>query len=271
MLYRRVGNASQGAKGTKQVSRIRRITFYTFAGVLTVLAAAEMVNHIIMDTYSPHLIHSAGHLVVSALVFVSIAMQLWSPRRRIAGVQTLLVLSLAVGVALVLSAYFTEFVIAYLVIGLLLGALHPARGDLLKLGANASWMMAVIALAGGVGFVAYALGQAAVQRAVGFDPIHGAHWSLAAAVTLIIPAVALLAAARTQGWRIPAYGAAGGAILLGITSLLFAHEASAFSTIGVLGALVWAATLIAVAEWRGGAKISRPLSAPGVAESRPEA
>jgi len=236
------------------VSRARWIAFYVLAALLTLLAGAEMVNHIFMDTNSPHLIHSAGHLVVSALVFASIAIQLWSPRRRIAGVQQLIVLSIAVAVALALSAYFTEFVIAYLVIGLLLAALHPARGSLLKLGANASVPMSVVAVAGGVGFAAYALGQAAVQRAIGLDPVHGAHWSLMAAVTLIIPAVALLASARTDGWRLPAYGAAAGAILLGVSSLLVPHEPSAFSTVGALAAVAWAVVLAAVAELRWIAK-----------------
>ncbi|HEV1992630.1 MAG TPA: hypothetical protein VGR34_07180 [Candidatus Dormibacteraeota bacterium] len=232
----------------KQVSRARWIAFYAIAALLTLLAAAEMANHIFMDTYSPHLIHSAGHLVVSALVFASIAIQLWSPRRRIAGVQQLLVLALAVAVGLALSAYFTEFVIAYLVIGLLLAALHPARASLLKLGTTASLPMGIVAVAGGVGFVAYALGQAAVQRAIGLDPVHGAHWSLMAAVTLIIPAVALLAAARTDGWRLPVYGAAAGAILLGVSSLLVRYEPSALSTMGALAALAWAVVLVAVAE-----------------------
>jgi hypothetical protein len=232
----------------KQVSHARWIAFYVIASVLTLLAAAEMVNHIVMDTYSPHLIHSAGHLVVSGLVFASIAIQLWSPRRRIAGVQQLLVLALAVGVGLTLSAYFTEFEIAYLVIGLLLAALHPARASLPKRGTNASLPMGVVAVAGGVGFVAYSLGQAAVQRAIGVDPVHGAHWSLMAAVTLIIPAVALLAAARTDGWRLPAYGAAAGAILLGVSSLVVPYEPSAFSTVGALAALAWAVVLVAVAE-----------------------
>jgi hypothetical protein len=231
-----------------QVSRARWIAFYVTAALLTLLAGAEMVNHIVMDTYSPHLIHSAGHMVVSALVFASIAIQLWSPRHRIAGVQQLLVLALAIGVGLALSAYFTEFVIAYLVIGLLLAALHPARASLLKIGSNASLPMGLVAFAGGVGFVAYALGQAAVQRAIGLDPVHGAHWSLMAAVTLIIPAVALLASARTEGWRLPAYGAAAGAILLGISSLLVPHEPSAFSTVGALAALAWAVVLVGVAE-----------------------
>jgi hypothetical protein len=232
----------------KQVSRARWFAFYVIASVLTLLAAAEMVSHIFMDTYSPHLIHSAGHLVVSALVLGSIAIQLWSPRLRIAGVQQLLVLALAVGVGLALSAYFIEFVIAYLVIGLALAALHPARASLLKIGAKASLSMGVVAVAGGVGFVGYALGQATVQRAMGLDTLHGAHWSLMAAVTLIIPAVALLAAARTHGWRLPAYGAAAGAILLGVSSLLVPHEPSAFSTVGALAALAWAAVLVAVAE-----------------------
>jgi hypothetical protein len=232
----------------RQVSRVRWIAFYLIASVLSLLAAAEMVNHIVMDTYSPHLIHSAGHLVVSALVLASIAIQLSSPRLRIAGVQQLLVLALAVGVGLALSAYFTEFVIAYLVIGLLLAALHPARASLLKIGANASLSIGVVAVAGGVGFVAYALGQAAVQRAIGLDPLHGAHWSLMAAVTLIIPAVALLAAARTDGWRLPAYSAAAGATLLAASSLLVPHEPSAFTTVGALAALAWAVVLVAVAE-----------------------
>jgi hypothetical protein len=219
----------------KQVSRVRWIAFYLIASVLSLLAAAEMVNHIVMDTYSPHLMHSAGHLVVSALVLASIATQLWSPRLRIAGVQQLLVLALAVGVGLALSAYFTEFVIAYLVIGLLLAALHPARASLLKIGANASVSMGVVAVAGGVGFVAYALGQAAVQRAIGLDPLHGGHWSL-------------MAAARTDGWRLPAYSAAAGATLLAASSLLVPHEPSAFSTVGALAALAWAVVLVAVAE-----------------------
>jgi hypothetical protein len=69
-----------------------------------------------------------------------------------------------------------------------------------------------------------------------------------AAVTLIIPAVALLASARTDGWRLPAYGAAAGAILLGVSSLLVPHEPSAFSPVGALAAVAWAVVLVAVAE-----------------------
>jgi hypothetical protein len=156
------------------------------------------------------------------------------------------------------------------VIGLLLAALHPARASLLKIGTNPSLPMSVVAVAGGVGFVAYALGQAAVQRAIGFDPVHGAHWSLMAAVTLIIPAVALLAAARTDGWRVPAYGAAAGAILLGVSSLLVPHEASAFSTVGALAALAWAVVMVVVAELSWIATRIRTKRIPGAIANRAE-
>lgn len=77
---------------------------------------------------------------------------------------------------------------------------------------------------------------------------HGDRYAEAAALALGIVAVALLAAVRPPGWRLPAWSVAAAAVVLGGASLAFPGEVGSLGTAGATATVAWGVTLAAVAE-----------------------
>jgi hypothetical protein len=72
-----------------------------------------------------------------------------------------------------------------------------------------------------------------------------------AAVAIAVVLLGLLAAARTQGWRLPAWSAGTAAIIVGLASCVLPDvPGSVGQACGAL-AVVWGVLFVAVAEWQG--------------------
>ena len=76
------------------------------------------------------------------------------------------------------------------------------------------------------------------------------HWLTSGLLTLYVPLLAALGSTSIPGRRIPAYSAAGAAILFGQISILHPRAASSLGTAGGALAIVWALLFLAASEVR---------------------
>lgn len=74
-------------------------------------------------------------------------------------------------------------------------------------------------------------------------------WAGAAALAISVVLLALLAAARTKGWRIPTWSAAAAATTFGLVSILNPQAPGTGGRFWGSLAIAWSVILVAVAEW----------------------
>jgi hypothetical protein len=181
--------------------------------------------------------------------------QLRRPERRIAGVQQTAVVALALALAGAAGESWRYLVLAAGVAGVsaVLLALHPARQAFRARGKPEPTMLALAAVGAGPSLL-YAWRMASAQRrdlppadAVS-NGLH--HWTVMAALALVVVLLVLLAALRTSGWRIPAISASLAAGAWAISCLL--APAAAAGSEGHAWAwtvLAWAVVTFATAVW----------------------
>jgi hypothetical protein len=135
-------------------------------------------------------------------------------------------------------------------------ALHPARRTFLDRGQGLEPMMLGLAAAVAIPALVYAWRMASAQRrelppadAVS-NGLH--HWTVMAALALVVLLLMLLAAVRTRGWRIPAISASIGAGAWAISCLLApATAAGSEGHAWAWAVLAWAVATLAAAVWAG--------------------
>ena len=182
--------------------------------------------------------------------------QLRCPERRIAGVQQTSVVALALALAGAAGESWWYLVLAAGVAGVsaVLVVLHPARQTFRARGRQPErTMLALAAVAAGPALV-YVWRTASAQRrdlppadAVS-NGLH--HWTVMAALALLVLLLVLLAALRTSGWRIPAISASLAAGAWAISCLL-APTAAAGSEghAWACAVLAWSLVTFAAAVW----------------------
>ena len=193
--------------------------------------------------------------VFGVILPLGLLSQLRRPERRIAGVQQTSVVALALALAGVAGQSWRYLVLAAGVAGVsaVLLALHPARRAFLARGQPGPMMLGLAAVAAGPAFV-YAWRMASAQRrdlppadAVS-NGLH--HWTVMAALAVLVLLLVLLAALGTSGWRVPALSASISAGAWAISCLL--------APVGAAGSeghawawtvLAWAAVTFATAAW----------------------
>ena len=195
-------------------------------------------------------------LVFGVILPLGLLSQLRRPERRIAGIQQ----TAAVGFVLALAgAAGEEWRYMALAAGLIaacavLLALHPARRTFLARGQHADRVLLALAAVAAVPSLVYAWRMASAQRrdlppadAVS-NGLH--HWTVMTALGLLVLALVLLAALRTQGWRIPAMSASIAAAGWAISCLL-APELPAGSEghPWAWAVIVWAVATLAATLW----------------------
>ncbi len=167
--------------------------------------------------------------LVGIILTIGLLLQLRAPEGKIAGVQqaALVIPALLIGSAF---ASDSQNVVPALILvpslGILL-ALHPARGEFLRRGAGPSPKLLVITVLGAIPLSAYALDMGAEARDLAGPPHHVQRLSWMAALAIAIVLVGLLAALRTQGWRIPAWSAGTAAAVFGLASIVFPDQRGA--------------------------------------------
>ena len=171
-------------------------------------------------------------LVFGVILPIGLLSQLRRPERRIAGIQQTGIVALALALAAVLGGAWSYLALAAGIAGAcaVLVALHPARGTFLARGRRLEPAMLALAAVGALPALVYAWRMASAQRrdlppadAVS-NGLH--HWTVMAALGLLVLLLALLAGLRTSGWRIPALSASIGAGGWAISCLLAPQSAA---------------------------------------------
>ncbi|MGH3004898.1 MAG: serine hydrolase [Gaiellaceae bacterium] len=193
-------------------------------------------------------------VLVGIILTTGLLVQLRRPERKIAGVQQafLVIAALVVGSAIASDSQdLVPALILLPALGILL-ALHPARDEFLRRGAALSWTLLAITVIGAVPLVVYALDMGAQARDLVGPPHHVQRLSTMAAMAVAIVLTGLLAALRTQGWRIPAWSAGAGAIVFGLASVAFPDQPGAagrgWGGVAIAGGVLF----IAMAELEAG-------------------
>jgi len=182
--------------------------------------------------------------------------QLRRPERRIAGIQQTAVVALALALAGAAGQSWRYLAPAgaVAIATVILLALHPARRRFLVRGRRVEPTMLALAAVAAVPSLVYAWRMASAQRrdlppadAVS-NGLH--HWTVMAALALLVLLLVLLAAARTSGWRIPAMSASLAAGAWAMSCLLAPTSAAGSEGHAwAWAALVWAAVTLAAAAW----------------------
>jgi hypothetical protein len=238
-------------------SRGRRVTFGVLAGVLGLLLgiAAFSLPALVLGWFIEerviHRVHDLGWGALGGIILtLGLLVQLRAPERKIAAMQQVALGVVALVVASVIAGEGTLFVLVPIIALLALVALHPARHEFLRPGTGFSPALGAIALLAAVPLTLFALDQAALQRAGVAADAHSeeAHWMTMAALGFALALVALLAASKTRGWRIPAWSAGGVAIVFGLASAIFPDYASSVGVVWGAVAVVGGVAFIGIAE-----------------------
>src|SRR3954451_23074613 len=182
--------------------------------------------------------------------------QLRSPERRIAGIQQTVVVALALAVsgAAGQRAWYVALAAGVAAASALLLALHPARHTFLARGRGVEPVLLVLAAVVAFPSLVYAWRMASAQRrdlppadAVS-NGLH--HWTVMAALALLVLFLMLLASARTSGWRVPALSASIGAGAWAVSCLLApAPSAGSEGHAWAWTTLAWAAAVLTACAW----------------------
>lgn len=199
------------------------------------------------------LIHAFHNSVVASLLLVlsappAIAMTR-SPENPHVPLIVLTALSAAAVITMAASATIDPFTLPFVLCTGVLWLLRPAERPPAT-DERSSWpLLGMVALAA-VPLLAYALGEAELQRTL-TDNEHSRffHWVEASFYALGILAMAVLAALRPSTFRMAAWSAGIGAIIFGSASLLLSSHASAVPMPWPWLAIVGGVAFIGVAEW----------------------
>jgi hypothetical protein len=161
--------------------------------------------------------------LVGIILTVGLLVQLRAPERKIAAMQQTVVVIPALLIGSAIAADFQNVLAALFLVpavGVLL-TLHPARVEFLRRGASVHRTLLLVASLGGIPLIGYALDMGVEARALSGPPHHVQRLSTMAAMAIAILLTGLLAALKTQGWRIPAWSAGSAVVLFGLASMAF--------------------------------------------------
>lgn len=210
--------------------------------------------------------------LVGIILTLGLLVQLRAPERKIAALQqaVLVIPALVIGSAIAWDSQNLLPALILLPTLAILLALHPARSEFLRRGASVSPALFVIAVAGGIPLIAYALHMGGEARDLTGPPHHVQRLSTMAAMAISILLTGLLASLKTPGWRTPGRCAAAAAVVFGLASMAFPDHPGAegrwWAGLAIAGGFLF----ISVTEWeaRRPPRRARDRRAPSPAEAR---
>jgi len=272
--------------------KARRIAFYVFLVLFALmhvvfnLMAGAVVGWFAEEGAISHRVHLIVFGWVFVLSFVGLVAHLRRPQNKVAQMyQVLIALGLIVATTLIVDRLVDPVVISFLVLPLLLVALHPNRRNLLHPTINVSKTLLALALVATIPLAIDAVVQvrigleasrvapqiledidenlsdeefekefnAAARRATDSaeeaeQVVHYGHWSAMGAFNLIIAGLALVASLRPRGWWLPAWSAGLSAVLFGVASIANEGDASALNGYWSVLAIAWGIGFIVASE-----------------------
>jgi hypothetical protein len=175
-----------------------------------------------------HRVHDIAFGVLAGVILtVAFLAQLRDPERKLSLRYQIVVAALAALIAGLMATDLGTGVFFFLIpiVALaILVAVHPAGMALMRGARSFSPPLALLAVAGGVPLIWFALTTARLQRTgISTDPhVKMSHWTIMTAMLLAIFLVALLSSLMLSGWRITAWCAGAGAFFYGLASSVFA-------------------------------------------------
>ena len=246
----------------------RRLAFTVWAAILSLFCGLVFVGLTLL-TISAWLgnrghtqtnpVVDLGFFALGAVIIgTGFAAQLRAPEHHIAGLQQAGLGLLALSLAGLLGGRIEPLMdpLLFLLAAAILVALHPAGGEFFRRGETVSSPLVVLAILGAIPALAYAAHMLVLARGAGPSCFlggcaRGDRYAEMAAVAIAVVLLGLLAAARTQGWRLPAWSAGTAAIIVGLASCVLPDvPGSVGQACGAL-AVVWGVLFVAVAEWQG--------------------
>jgi hypothetical protein len=135
------------------------------------------------------------------------------------------------------------FPVALLVTGLL----HPARARLLRPGRWVSPLLAPAALLAAVPAAMFTVHLGRQMHGLPADQLLAVQAGADVAVT--IPFVGLLAALRTNGWRVPTWSTGIVSVVLGAASVVHPDELGSLGAVAGVAVALAGVAFVALAEW----------------------
>ena len=235
-----------------------------------------------------HRVHLIVFGWVFVLSLVGLLAQVRRPQTKVAQMyQVLISITLFNAITMTVDRYVDPFAIVILILPFALVALHPNRSGLLAPSIHVSKTLMALAVVAAVPLVTDAVVQfqigaeasriaapifedldkqtnlsdaelerlfnAEVRRVTDSpeqaeEAAHAGHWSAMGAFNLVLAALAIVAALRPPGWRLPAWSAGLSAVLLGVASIANPGDASAINAYWSVFAIAWGVGFILVAE-----------------------
>jgi len=259
--------------GTGDVTRLpavgagstRRRAFFMWAAILslvfgllfigvTALTIGMWVAH--QDALTTPVSDLSFFALGAIIIGMGFAVQLRVPERKIAGVQQAVLGILALGVAGLIGNRVEPLVgsLVFLLAAAILVALHPARREFFKLGQGLSAPLAALSILAAVPAVVYAASMLVLARHAGPSCFfgrcpYGDRLAEMAALALAIVLVGMLAALKTQGWRVAARSAGASAVILGLVSIVLPNAPGALGPAWGALTATWGVLFVVAAEW----------------------
>jgi hypothetical protein len=254
------------ALSAPQATSARRVAFAVWVTILslligivflgvTALTVGMWVSDPSYEETNP--VVDLGFFALGAvLIGAGFVSQLRAPERNVAGLQQAFIGLLALAVAGLVGDRVEPLWGGLILVAAvaIAAALHPARGELLRLGAGLSAPLAALSLVAAIPAIVYAEHMLALTRDAGPSCFmgqcaRGDRFAEMAALAISLVLVVLLASARTGGWRVPAWSAGAAAVILGLASVALPDVAGSVGWAWGALEVAWGVMVVAAAEW----------------------
>ncbi len=283
-------DATTEAARTSEASKARRISFYVLLVLFTLMHAflsplPFAVLGLFVEVEPGGVSHRLHEIIfgwVFALSIVGLLVHVRRPQEKVAGMyQVMIAIWLIAAATLVVDRLFDPVVLIFLIIPVLLLALHPGRARLLRPSVAPSKVLVGLTVVAAVPLLFYSFTEfrigleasriapeifedldedstddefneaasAGTSTNEEFEQVqHYGHWSAMGAFALIVVGLSAVASLRVPGWRLTAWSAGLSAILYGGASITFPGDASAANSFWAALAIAWGTAFIVAAE-----------------------